>query len=56
MFSERENGIEIGEITSGSPSPTLSRNIGLAYVSAEFVPRLGTAIWIEIRGEKNLLK
>ncbi len=52
VFSERENGIEIGEITSGSPSPTLSRNIGLAYVSAEFA-KLGTAIWIEIRGEKK---
>src|SRR3984893_10359872 len=46
-----ENGNEIGVVTSGSPSPTLGKNIALAYV-APSMTALGTAIFVEIRGQK----
>jgi aminomethyltransferase len=45
------NGIAIGVVTSGSPSPTLGKNIALAYVSPSMMA-LGTAIFVEIRGQK----
>jgi aminomethyltransferase len=46
-----ENGNAIGVVTSGSPSPTLSKNIALAYVPPEKA-EIGTAIYVEIRGQK----
>ncbi len=41
-------GLEVGEITSGAPSPTLGRAIGLAYVPSEW-KEVGTAFQIKIR-------
>jgi aminomethyltransferase len=38
-------------ITSGSPSPTLGKNIALAYVPPSFAA-LGTPVWVEIRQQK----
>jgi aminomethyltransferase len=38
----------VGEVTSGSPSPTLGTNIGLGYVPNEHAS-LGSALGIEIR-------
>ena len=46
-----EGGEEIGVVTSGSPSPTLGKNIALAYVPPAMAG-LGTAIYVEIRSQK----
>jgi len=46
-----ETGKAIGVITSGSPSPTLGKNIALAYVPPA-MSAIGTAIYVEIRGQK----
>lgn len=46
-----ENGEAIGVVTSGSPSPTLGKNIALAYVPPAY-SALGTIIGIEIRTQK----
>lgn len=40
---------EIGIVTSGSPSPSLSKNIGLMYVTPAFA-KLGSQVLIDIRG------
>ncbi|MEK3720363.1 glycine cleavage system aminomethyltransferase GcvT [Paenibacillus sp. FSL H8-0034] len=42
----------IGEVTSGTQSPTLKRNLGLALIEAGY-SGLGTEVWVEIR-EKRL--
>jgi aminomethyltransferase len=44
-------GEAIGVVTSGSPSPTLGKNIALAYVPPA-MSALGTLIYIQIRGQK----
>ncbi len=41
----------IGVITSGSPSPTLCKNIALAYVPPAMTA-LGTPIYVQIRTQK----
>ena len=41
-------GNEIGEITSGTQSPTLNKAIGLGYVKTEF-SAVGTEVYIDIR-------
>jgi aminomethyltransferase len=48
VFAEGER---IGEITSGTLSPSLNYGIGMAYVSAPHA-RIGTKLEIEIRGQK----
>jgi len=44
-------GEAIGIVTSGSPSPTLGKNIALAYVPLAF-SAVGTILYVEIRGQK----
>jgi aminomethyltransferase len=46
-----EAGEPVGVVTSGSPSPTLGKNIALAYVPPSMTP-VGTAVYVEIRGQK----
>jgi aminomethyltransferase len=42
-------GPAIGVVTSGSPSPTLDKNIALGYVPTAF-SEIGTRVGVEIRG------
>ncbi len=46
-----KNGIEIGEVTTGTQSPLTKRNIGLALINVEFAT-VGTELEIEIRNKK----
>ena len=46
-----ESGEAIGVVTSGSPSPTLGKNIALAYVPPAY-SSIGTIVQVEIRGQK----
>ena len=45
------NGERIGEVTSGTLSPSLNWGVGMAYVSSAHA-KIGTDIDIEIRGQK----
>lgn len=44
------SGEVIGEVTSGTMSPSLNKAIGLGYVKAEFSPA-GSEIFVEVRGK-----
>lgn len=44
-------GEAIGVVTSGTPSPTLCKNIALAYVPPAF-SAIGSTVYVEIRGQK----
>jgi aminomethyltransferase len=46
-----EAGEAIGVVTSGSPSPTLGKNIALAYVPPAFAS-VGSVLYVEIRSQK----
>jgi aminomethyltransferase len=46
-----ENGERIGEVTSGTLSPSLNWGVGMAYVSTRRA-KIGAQIDIEIRGQK----
>ncbi|MFM9329559.1 glycine cleavage system aminomethyltransferase GcvT [Paenibacillus mesotrionivorans] len=41
----------IGEITTGTQSPTLKRNVGLALLKREYTTP-DTEVWVEIRGKR----
>ncbi|MFM2294858.1 MAG: hypothetical protein RLZZ350_1271 [Verrucomicrobiota bacterium] len=45
------NGASVGQVVSGTQSPSLNLGIGMGYVPAEFA-KPGTAIEIEIRGKR----
>ena len=45
------DGEKIGEVTSGTLSPSLNEGIGMAYVSAAHA-KIGSELEIEIRGQK----
>jgi aminomethyltransferase len=46
-----QNSERVGEVTSGTISPSLNWGIGLAYVSSAHA-KIGADIDIEIRGQK----
>jgi aminomethyltransferase len=45
------NGAKVGEVTSGTQSPSLNVGIGMGFVPPEFA-KAGTVIEIEIRGRR----
>lgn len=45
------DGSLIGEVTSGTQSPTLKRNLGLALIDTTHAA-IGTEVWVEIRGKR----
>ncbi|MBT2574452.1 glycine cleavage system aminomethyltransferase GcvT [Bacillus sp. ISL-51] len=47
-YAVKKDGIQIGEVTTGTQSPTLKKNIGLALLKTEF-SEIGTEVEVEIR-------
>ncbi|MEK3772649.1 glycine cleavage system aminomethyltransferase GcvT [Paenibacillus sp. FSL R5-0887] len=45
------DGVKIGEVTTGTQSPTLKRNLGLALLDAAY-SEIGTEVYVEIRGKQ----
>jgi len=45
------DGVKIGEVTTGTQSPTLKRNLGLALIDAAY-SEIGTEVYVEIRGKQ----
>lgn len=45
------DGVKIGEVTTGTQSPTLKKNLGLALVDSKFAAP-GTVFEVEIRGKR----
>ena len=52
IWSTGPDGKKIGEVVSGTQSPSLSAGIGLGYVPPEFA-KPGTLVDIEVRGRKG---
>lgn len=46
-----QEGAVIGKVTSGSPSPTLGKNIGLGYVP-KALAKVGSTFGVDIRGKR----
>lgn len=44
------DGVKIGEVTTGTQSPTLKRNLGLALIDTPYT-EIGTEVYVEIRGK-----
>ncbi|NLC39114.1 MAG: glycine cleavage system aminomethyltransferase GcvT [Clostridia bacterium] len=49
-YPVKKDGQVIGEVTSGMPSPSLGKNLGMALIKSEFA-EIGTELDIEIRGK-----
>ncbi|MBY8912994.1 glycine cleavage system aminomethyltransferase GcvT [Bacillus sp. YC2] len=49
-YAVKKDGIQIGEVTTGTQSPTLKKNIGLALLKTEF-SEIGTEVEVEIRSK-----
>ena len=47
-----DNDRQIGILTSGAPSPTLNKNIGMGYVEAHYA-NTGSTVHIDIRGKRT---
>ena len=45
------DGVKIGEVTTGTQSPTLKRNLGLALIGTAY-SEIGTEVYVEIRGKQ----
>jgi len=51
LLLQRRRARVVGIVTSGSPSPTLGKNIALAYLPPA-LSAMGTTILVEIRSQK----
>ncbi|MDF2720729.1 MAG: gcvT [Paenibacillus sp.] len=49
------DGSRIGEVTTGTQSPTFKRNVGLALLDVAYTAQ-GTEVYVEIRGKRLLAK
>ncbi|MEC3839217.1 glycine cleavage system aminomethyltransferase GcvT [Bacillus amyloliquefaciens] len=47
-YTVKKDGVAIGEVTTGTQSPTLKKNIGVALIKTEF-SEIGTEVEVEIR-------
>lgn len=47
-----EDGVEVGIVTSGGPSPTLNQNIAMGYVEGKY-RKTGTGVKIQVRGKER---
>jgi aminomethyltransferase len=52
IWSPGTNGAKLGEVASGTQSPSLGVGVGMGYVRPEFAS-VGTAIEIEVRGKRG---
>ncbi|MCZ9885129.1 glycine cleavage system protein T, partial [Arthrobacter sp. B2a2-09] len=50
-----KDGVVVGEVTSGQPSPTLGYPVALAYVDVEHAEP-GTALDVDLRGKAELFE
>lgn len=50
-----DDATEVGEVTSGTMSPTLNKSIAMAYVRSDLA-QVGKQLAIDMRGEANLCK
>ncbi|WP_040950796.1 glycine cleavage system aminomethyltransferase GcvT [Gorillibacterium massiliense] len=55
VYADATGERKIGEVTTGTQSPTLKRNLGLALLDMEYAG-LGTEVWVEIRGKLLLAR
>ncbi|WBW71245.1 glycine decarboxylase T subunit [Schizosaccharomyces osmophilus] len=44
------DGVQVGNITSGCPSPTLGKNIGMGYITTGF-HKTGTSVHVKVRNK-----
>lgn len=48
-----EDGVVIGEVTSGTFTPSLKRPIAMGYVQREFAGQVGDTFYLDIRGKQH---
>lgn len=51
VFAAREDEHPIGEVTTGTQSPTLKKNIGLALLIREYAA-VGKEVYVDVRGKR----
>jgi aminomethyltransferase len=53
IFDAENGGNQIGEVTSGTKSPSLGKSIGMAYLQKDFT-KTGSEIFVEVREGKRM--